>query len=121
MKKKPLSETMAASSSDDSTSTSTAAIQNIVERLKIEHNCDKIRKTYHSVWRQFNKFYLKLDIKPQMSEDQLILFVGYLISSGKRSSTVKSYISAMTVMKFQQIAIYPTHWPKLANTTQIML
>ena len=38
---------------------------------------------------------MKLDKKPKTWEDRLTLFVGYLIETKKKSSTVKSYISAI--------------------------
>ena len=53
------------------------------------------RKTYYGIWKSFNKFFIKLDSKPDSWEDRIILFVGYLIDSKKKSSTVKSYISAI--------------------------
>ena len=53
------------------------------------------RKMYYCVWRSFNEFFIRLDFKPTSWEDCLILFVGYLIKSKKKSSTIKSYISAI--------------------------
>ena len=43
----------------------------------------------------FNNFYVKLDNKPDTWENRIILFVGYLIENERKSSTVKSYISAI--------------------------
>ena len=43
----------------------------------------------------FNRFFLRLDKKPDTWEQRLILFVGYLINDNKQSSTVKSYVSTI--------------------------
>ena len=50
---------------------------------------------YYSVWKQFNEFFIKLDIKPKTWEERLTLFVGYLVEQRKKSTTIKSYISAI--------------------------
>ena len=51
-------------------------------------------------------FFLRLDVKPLNWEDRLALFVGYLIQSGKQSSTIRSYISAIrAVLKIEGIDI----------------
>ena len=47
------------------------------------------------VWKIFNKFIIRLDVKPIDCEERLNLFVTYLIENKKKSSTVKSYISAI--------------------------
>ena len=74
---------------------STAAIQNVIEKLRYCKNRDSTKLNYFKIWRQFNAFYLRLDVKPNSWEDWLTLFVGYLINNNKKSSTVKSYISAI--------------------------
>ena len=43
----------------------------------------------------FNEFFIRLDEKPDNWEDRILLFSGYLIDNDKKSSTVKSYISAI--------------------------
>ena len=50
---------------------------------------------YFGVWRQFNKFLIRLDVRPPKWEDRAILFCGYLVESGYQSSTIKSYMSAI--------------------------
>ena len=47
------------------------------------------------VWKCFSNFFLRLDQKPLAWEDRIILFVAYLSDSGKKASTIKSYISAV--------------------------
>ena len=85
------------SSSSRSTSStiSTQAVLQVVEKLKLQHHQDSTRKSYYSTWRQFNEFFIKLDEKPDNWEDRLILFVGYLVEDNKKSSTIKSYVSAI--------------------------
>ena len=52
-------------------------------------------QNYLSIWRQFNKFLINLDIKPNSWEDRVTLFIGFKIDNGMQSSTVKSYVSAI--------------------------
>ena len=47
------------------------------------------------MWKVFNQFFTKLDRKPDTWEERITLFVGYLISKGQQSCTIKSYISAI--------------------------
>ena len=56
---------------------------------------DSTAKTYLSIWRQFNIFLIYLDKKPELWEDRVTLFIGYLIDRGLQSATVKSYVSAI--------------------------
>ena len=78
-----------------SSSISTAGIERLVEKLRMRRNRESTQKNYYNVWRLFNEFYIKLDIKPETWEERLILFVGYLIDCNKKSTTIKSYISAI--------------------------
>ena len=50
---------------------------------------------YHGIWRTFNKFLIRLDDKLQTWEERLIYYVGYCTSRGVKSTTIKSYISAI--------------------------
>ena len=84
-----------ASISSGSTSISTKQIKGILERLRTQRHQSTTQKTYYQVWKQFNKFYLRLDKKPTTWNQRLVLFVAYLIQDNKKSSTVKSYISAI--------------------------
>ena len=93
-------------SSSTSSSISTAVLESYVERLKMERNRSSTRKVYYSVWKQFNEFFIKLDIKPETWEDRLILFVGYLVEGNKKSATIKSYVSAIkAVLKDDEVEI----------------
>ena len=51
--------------------------------------------TYHIIWKKFNQFFVKLDSKPRAWEDCLTLFTGYMVDKGFKSTTIRSYISAM--------------------------
>ena len=61
----------------------------------MERHRSSTRKIYYSVWRTFNEFYIKLDQKPKTWEDRLILFIGFLVETKKKASTIRSYISAI--------------------------
>ena len=75
---------------------STVKIKDIVERLRSQRCRDSTRATYHRIWKRFNRFFIRLDDKPDMWEDRLILFIGYLIEECKlQSSTIKTYILAI--------------------------
>ena len=56
---------------------------------------DTTKANYYTVWKPFNKFFLRLDVRPSSWEQHLTLFVGHLIHEKKQSSTVRSYISAI--------------------------
>ena len=82
--------------SESSSSTiSTSAIENIIDRLKNNHHRKSTVAIYHTVWRIFNQFFLRLDHKPSTWEERLILFVGYLIDQDRKSSTIRRYVSAI--------------------------
>ena len=83
------------SKSSTSSSISTREIKLIVERLKSQHHRDSTRKLYHQVWKQFSSFYLRLDVKPATWEDRITLFTAYLINNKLKSTTIRSYISAL--------------------------
>ena len=91
MKKKPKS----CSQSSTSSQLSTVSIQNVVDRLIQGRIRDSTKRNYRSVWKQFNEFFIRLDIKPTAWEDRIVLFAGHLINEQKQSQTVKSYVSAI--------------------------
>ena len=74
---------------------STSEIQAIIEQLQSEQHRGSTRKSYLAVWKIFNEFFVRLDRKPIAWADRITLFVGYLVNSNKKSSTVRSYISAI--------------------------
>ena len=85
-------------SEDSSSSISTSAMEMIIDRLRRERIRDSTRRNYYSIWKTFNQFFIRLDVKPRTWEDRLILFVAYLIQGKKQSQTIKSYISAVKVV-----------------------
>ena len=86
---------MSTMSSSNASLLSTRAIQQIVSKLELEKYRDLTKQTYYRVWKVFNEFFIKLDVKPTAWEDRITLFAAFLINEGKQSATVKSYISAI--------------------------
>ena len=80
-------------STSNSSRISTREIQLIIEKLKGQSH--RSSRNYLGVWRQFNKFVIRLDVKPNRWEDRVTLFMGYKIDQGMQYSTVKSYVSAI--------------------------
>ena len=61
----------------------------------METKSDSTKKNYLSIWRKFNEFIMKLDVRPKLWEDKLSLYGAFLIEGGIQSSTLKSYFSAI--------------------------
>ena len=55
---------------------------------------------YYSIWKTFNQFFIRLDIKPNHWEDRLALFVAYLVNNKCKSTTIRSYISAIRAVLY---------------------
>ena len=83
------------SSMTTSSTISTKAIESIIHKLRNMCNRSSTRRNYLCIWKNFNQFIIKLDNKPRTWEQRLTLFVGYLIDAKKKSTTIKSYISAI--------------------------
>ena len=84
------------STSSQSSRISATAMQNILGRLKVNHNRKNTNENYFKIWRRFNSFVIRLDTKPPSWEDKVSLFIAHLIETCKlQSSTVKSYVSAI--------------------------
>lgn len=60
---------------------------------------------YVEEWRTFNRFLLNgIDKIPNTWEDRLVVYVTFLVDTGKQSATIKSYISAIKkMMSFEDI------------------
>ena len=84
----------ARSSSGDST-LSSEYFGLVMERLKSQTNRKSTSKNYLSIWREFNQFPIRLDRKPEYWEDRVALFCTYLVDNGRKSTTIRSYISAI--------------------------
>ena len=94
------------SSKSDNSTISTQMIKNIINRIRLDRNGGSTRKNYHTVWKLFNRFYFRLDNKPNNWEDRIILFIGYLINDNKKATTINSYVLAIkTVLKEDDIEI----------------
>ena len=67
----------------------------ILDQLKSKSCRQSTNSNYLSIWRSFNKFVIRLDVKPDKWEDRVSLFIAHLIDNGIQSSTIKSYVSAI--------------------------
>ena len=82
-----------------------------MDSLKNEQHGGSTKKSYRSVWKSFNCFLIRLDVKPTSWEDRLALYVGHLVSTQKQSSTVRSYISAIkAVLSMNSIKLNPDEY-----------
>ena len=70
-------------------------MKRILESLKNKSCRESTNANYLSIWRNFNKFVIKLDVRPKLWEDRVSLFVAHLIDKGIQSATVRSYVSAI--------------------------
>ena len=70
-------------------------MENILNRLKANANRQGTVRNYHSIWRNFNDFVIRLDRKPKTWEDRTSLFLAFMTEKGAKSATVKSYKSAI--------------------------
>ena len=62
---------------------STKYFKEVLERLKYQKNRPTTRYNYHGVWKNFNKFVIRLDHKPNTWEEKLSLYCGYLVFNKK--------------------------------------
>lgn len=67
----------------------------IKEKLKGLSIKSSTRKAYYNRWKALNKFLLKFDTIPETWEDRVILYITHLVDNKRKSSTVKSYLSAI--------------------------
>ena len=67
----------------------------ILDGLLTRHNRASTNRNYLSIWRTFNNFLIKLDVKPPTWEEWVALFLAYQVQNGSQSSTIKSYTSAI--------------------------
>lgn len=74
---------------------SLAQFYRIKEKIKSLSIRASRRRSYYNRWKSLNKFLLKFDSIPESWEDRVTLYVTHLINEKKKSSTVKSYLSAI--------------------------
>ena len=79
----------------NSSTISAQSMRGILEKLKYSSHRQSTSKNYLSIWQRFNQFVIKLDVKPNMWEDRVSLFIAHLIEQGLKSTTVKSDVSAI--------------------------
>ena len=102
------------STSSKSSSISTKAIESIIEDLCAKQHRNSTLKNYYNIWKIFNLFFIRLDVKPNNWEDRITLFAAYLIDLGRKSRTVKSYVSAIKAVlakiriEVMKIGVYST-------------
>ena len=82
-------QVLSSSGSSTSSKLSSASIRNIIDRLLCLKNRYTTASNYLRIWRQFNSFLIKLDMMPSSWEDRVTLFIGFKISEGIQSATVK--------------------------------
>ena len=82
-------------SSSHSSSISTSVMEDIISRLKQRRIRTSTKNNYYGVWKTFNEFFIRLDRKPNNWEDRIVLFVGYLVDKKRKSTTIRSYVSAI--------------------------
>ena len=70
-------------------------IEGVIEKLESQRFRDSTRRNYYGIWKTFNHFIIRLDRKPTEWEERIILFVGNMIDEGKKSATIKSYVSVI--------------------------
>ena len=70
-------------------------MNNILDKLKMERNRSSTRANYYKIWSLFNRFLIQLDSIPRNWEHRVFLFLAHLVNHGRKSSTVKSYFSAI--------------------------
>ena len=66
-----------------------------MEQFKNAKHKESTKQVYIAIWRQFNKFIIRLDDMPNSWEAKTALYITHLIKSGAQSSTIKTYISAI--------------------------
>ena len=87
-----------ASSSNSSSKISSTEMERVLESLMANQTRESTKANYQSIWRQFNRFLVRLDWLPRGWEERASLFSAHLVSKGIQSSTLKSYISAIKHM-----------------------
>ena len=83
------------SKSSESSRISATHVRAIMDKLLLQQTQSSTSSTYLQIWRQFNKFLIDLDSRPDSWEDRVSLFIAYKIKNGMQSATVKSCVSAI--------------------------
>ena len=80
----------------DNSRLSVKHLEEILDDLKTGGNRCTTKKTYYGIWKNFNKFLIRLDHIPRNWVNRVAIYCAYLIDiSHLKSATVKSYVSAI--------------------------
>ena len=82
-------------SSSNSSKISTITMYRILDDLQHQKNRKSMKNNYLTVWKLFNTFLIKLDTIPRKWEDRIYLFLAHLANHGRKSTTLRSYYSAI--------------------------
>ena len=74
---------------------STSYMTNVLEFLKYQTTRSSTVRAYYNIWKNFNKFIIRLDQKPTCWESGTCLYGAFLVENGAQSATLKSYFSAI--------------------------
>ena len=92
--------TTSTDSGSTSSTISTKAMRDIVDKLKLDRHRSSTKNTYYVIWKCFNKFLIRLDHKPKTWEERLTLYMAFLVDNKRKSSTINSYVSAIKAVLF---------------------
>ena len=70
-------------------------MERVLDSLKSQSTRASTAKNYHTIWTKFNKFLIRLDRKPKLWENRVALFCADMVERGIKSTTVRSYVSAI--------------------------
>ena len=102
-----------------SSTLSTEVLQSYIGYLKVNRHRQSTQNNYYTVWRCFNQIFIQLDRKPNNWEDRLMLFVAFLINKRRKSSIIKSYISAIKAILFNGGVILNSDQVLLSTLTKV--
>ena len=77
---------------------SMSSMFNIIEQLRAPRHRESTRANYYTVWKVFNRFFVRLDHKPRKWKDCILIFVAFMIKGNRKSTMIKSYVSAIKVI-----------------------
>ena len=93
-------------------------MRRILNQLENQKNKNSTKKVYLNIWRQFNKFVIKLDPLPKTWEERITLYVAFMVESGMQSSSIKTYLSAIKSMLAEDEYILDSTKLKLTSLTK---
>ena len=116
--KKKRNSSKTSSKSSHSACISLDYIYSIIDQMKMSTNRLSTRLNYHTVWTAFNKFLIRLDRQPRTWEEKTAAWMAYLAKQGKKSTTLKSYISAIKCVLTQDGYNWSTNEVLLSTLTK---